>query len=171
MLFPRSHAWTSAQRWLITTVVVFSLAVFGALVYSYERYHRGPTDAAFFGIWEVTLEFSDILMPPGNPLYYEFRVDHTYRLFGVVPQPAPNDRDIVESGTWYAGGDFIYLRLPWEQVSYTALVPWHIDAMSPNEVELHLGRTRAVFKRVTLRSPSASNQSLEPTAGRRDVHV
>jgi hypothetical protein len=133
----------------------------------------------FFGTWEVTLQFSHIVMPSGGPLYYEFKPDHTYRLFGINPQAPPNDRDIVETGTWYAGGDFIYLRLPWEQASYTALVPWHIDALSPNEVQVHVGSTRGVFKRVSLPLPSASNQSLQPTpralasrrAGRRDVQI
>ena len=168
MLFPHSHAWTRAQKWLITAAGVFSLAALGALIYSYERYHRGPTEAAFVGTWEVTLEFSHIVMPSGAPLYYEFRPDRTYRLFGMTPELAPNERDVLETGTWYAGGDFIYLRLPWEQASYTALVPWHIDSMSPNEVQLHVGSTRAVFKRVSARSPSASNQALERTADRRE---
>src|SRR5437016_14206300 len=41
MLFPQSHAWTPRQRRLIAGAVVAALVAFSALVYGYERYHRG----------------------------------------------------------------------------------------------------------------------------------
>jgi hypothetical protein len=59
MLLPRSHAWTPVQRWLITTAVVLAIVLFGALVYSYERYDRGPTKSALFGIWRDTTPAMD----------------------------------------------------------------------------------------------------------------
>src|SRR2546423_2565610 len=53
MLFPRSHAWTLGQRWFISSIVLLGLVAFGALVHSYERYHRGPTERVFFGTWQI----------------------------------------------------------------------------------------------------------------------
>src|SRR5438445_12958794 len=41
MLFPESHSWTSAQKWLIAGAVVAGIAALAALVYSYERSQRG----------------------------------------------------------------------------------------------------------------------------------
>jgi hypothetical protein len=41
MLFPQSHAWTPRQRALIVGAVVAGIVALSALVYSYERYHRG----------------------------------------------------------------------------------------------------------------------------------
>jgi hypothetical protein len=51
MLFPRSHSWTRRQKGLIVGSVVLALASFGALVYGYERYYRGPGESAFYGTW------------------------------------------------------------------------------------------------------------------------
>jgi hypothetical protein len=42
MLMPRAHAWTPLQKWIIASAVLFAVTGFGAVVYMYERDHRGP---------------------------------------------------------------------------------------------------------------------------------
>ena len=42
MLFPRTHAWTPLQKSFILAGIVLAVLLFGTLVYSYERYYRGP---------------------------------------------------------------------------------------------------------------------------------
>src|SRR5438067_4093814 len=163
MLLPRSHAWTPLQKWLLISASLVALAACGVGIYWYERYYREPTEAAFFGTWEIR----DPIFPE-TPLYYDFKPDHTYHLFGIISELAPNKRDILETGRWYAGGDFIYVRIPFEEASYTALIPWYIDSISPDQVQVHAGRVHVVFQRAAHFSHSASNQTLQPTAGRRD---
>jgi len=123
----------------------------GVGIYWYELYYRGPTEAVFFGTWKIS-------GPDITSLYYEFKPDHTYHVFGVSPELAPNERDILETGRWYAGGEFVYVRIPFEEASYTMLIPWHIDSMSPSEVQVHAGRVHVIFKRVSLPSSAASLQ-------------
>ena len=159
MLLPDSHAWTPFQKWLILSAAFAALALCGVGIYRCERYYRGPTEAIFFGTWEIR----DPIFPDTS-LYYEFKPDHTYHLFSLSPQQ-PNDRSNVETGRWYAGGEFIYVRIPYENASYTGLTPWHIDSTSSTEVQVHAGRGHVVFRRVSLHSPPASNKSLEATAG------
>src|SRR4051812_21218953 len=65
--FPRSRAWTPIQKWLITSLALLALAAFGILVYKYERYHRGPSESAFFGTWETTFVGLD------SPCYFRLR--------------------------------------------------------------------------------------------------
>ena len=33
------------------------LVMFGALIYIYERYYRGPTDSILVGTWEMTMPY------------------------------------------------------------------------------------------------------------------
>ena len=74
MLLPKSHAWTRTQRWLIATSVLLGIVAFGALVYSYERYHRGPKDSVLVGTWRG--EYLNAL--GDNRTGYRFKPDHTY---------------------------------------------------------------------------------------------
>src|SRR5438045_7596756 len=99
MPFPRSHTWSRRQRWLIIGSAVVALASFGALVYRYERYHRGPSESAFFGAWETTLEDSTF--------YYEFKSDHTFLVFN---SPSMDEESFLVRGRWYAGGPKFYVR-------------------------------------------------------------
>jgi hypothetical protein len=50
------------------------------------------------------------------------------------------------------------------------LLIWRLESISPNELHVRLnpGGIPRTVRRVSLDSPSASNQSLQPTAGRSD---
>jgi hypothetical protein len=142
MLFSQSHAWTPGQRWLIAGAVVAGLVVFSALVYSYEHHYRRPDESFFVGTWRG--EFVNALSnyQPG----YRFKADHTYEQlisFG-------DTGSVVPAGTWYAGGDFIYLRVRLDDGSgpHTRLEAWHIDAMKPAELRIHYGPSTVALKRV-----------------------
>ena len=80
-------------------------------------------------------------------------------------------RFVTQSGISYASGDFIYLRLEWDQVSSTALLALRIDSISPSQIQPHWGQVSETLNRVDLDSQPASNQALQPTAGRCEVHV
>src|SRR5436305_12068475 len=99
MLFPRTCAWTRAQRRSIIAITLLSLVVGGALIYGYERYYRGPSESAFYGTWEATLN-------EDSTVYYEFRPDHTFLVFG---SPALDEESFLVKGRWYAGGPNMYL--------------------------------------------------------------
>jgi hypothetical protein len=126
MLFARSHAWTLGQRWLIAGAVVASLCVFSALVYSYERYHRGPDESFFVGTWRGDYLPKTLYWGPAR-VGFHFRSDHTY------------EGETAPSGRWYAAGDFLYLRLRLDDASgpYDRLETWHTDSMSGDELRMH----------------------------------
>jgi hypothetical protein len=141
MLFPESHAWTRRQRWLIAGAVIAGVVAFSALVYSYERYHRGPDYSFFIGTWRGELECLGEYRTG-----YRFKPDHTYEERHML-----GDEEVwAPAGKWYAGGDFVYLRHRFEDASgpYDRLEPWHIDSMTPNEVRMHYEGLHGTFKRV-----------------------
>jgi hypothetical protein len=82
MLFPQSHAWTPAQRCLIAGAIVAGLVAFSALVYSYERYHRGKpmrgvehVENLGFGFRRVTIaKFNKFELGHYPFLYYRDRL-------------------------------------------------------------------------------------------------
>jgi len=73
MLIP-THAWSRRQKWLVVSSVVLALTSIGALIYGYERYYRGPSDAAFVGTWRDTTPAMDSIT------YYRFKPDATFDL-------------------------------------------------------------------------------------------
>src|SRR6266481_896384 len=163
MLFPRSHVWTPLQKTLITFAAVAALAAFTAAVYSYERYHRGPNESVLFGTWQCV----DVCY---HPLYYRFCPDHNFEVL--------DDEDssiVLLRGRWYAGGDFIYLRVTEPQLEFERkreILIWRIEDITPTEIRARLlsDEPPRVYRRVDLASPHASNQALQPTADRQ-VHL
>jgi hypothetical protein len=152
MLLARTHAWTLLQKWLIIAVTVLIVAAATASICYYERHYRGPSDAVFLGSWQ---EFDDAL--PEGGWYYTFNADYTYETFLMVPRPGNwIEHYTLDGGKWYAGGDFLYLRLRDEDALFTALLPYRIDAVSPAEIRLHWGPQSQVLKRVD--PASLSNQ-------------
>ncbi len=140
MLFPRSHAWTLRQRWFIAGAIVAGVVVFSAIVYSYERYYRGPDDSFFVGTWRGELECLGEYRTG-----YRFKSDHTYEARHML-----GDEELwAPAGKWYAGGDFLYLRHRLDDASgpYDQLEIWHVDSMTPNEVRMHYDGLRGTFKR------------------------
>jgi hypothetical protein len=161
MLMPRTQGWTSRQRWLIVGAAVAGVMAFLALVYSYERYYRGPTEAALFGTWQDTLPAMDTIT------YYRFKPDGT---FDIIVD-GMGEVSVMATGTWYAGGSNLYWRLP-EKVVGEPQRPliWHIVDISPKEIHVRSFRDGAitVWKRVDdPLPPQASDQSVELTATRR----
>jgi hypothetical protein len=142
MLFPRSHAWRPLQKWLIAGAVVAGLAILLALVYSFERYHRGPDETALFGTWRGHYENTLGEDRTG----YRFKADHTYE----ERLPYGDSESWLQRGRWYAGGDFLYLRVSLDDGSdrpFSTLQAWHIDAMTPTELKIHYGWSHLVLKR------------------------
>jgi hypothetical protein len=78
MLLPRSYALTPIQRWLIAAGVALFLVALGTLVYTYERYHRGPGESAFYGTW------LDPMFAYDEISYWEFRSDHTFTILMLI---------------------------------------------------------------------------------------
>ncbi len=157
MLIPRTHTWTRKQRWLIIGSAVAALASFAALVYGYERYYRGPSESAFFGAWETTLEDSIF--------YYEFKSDHS---FSVFSSPSMDEESFLVRGRWYAGGPNIYVRFEDEHWEGRRPEVWHLV-----DVEADVFRTRYfpdsavhVYKRVHSAATPASNQTMQRTPTR-----
>lgn len=141
MLSPRARCWTPLQKWLIAMAIIIAIAGFGAVVYGYERYHRGPSEAALFGTWQ------DMTPSIDSVTYYQLNSDGTFDLIG----DSMGELFIVTTGKWYAGGPNIYWRFPAEFVGMRPYV-WHIDDISRNEVRVRSSRGGAisVWKRVDL---------------------
>jgi hypothetical protein len=125
MLFPKSHAWTRRQRWLIVGVVVVSLVAFSALVYSYERYYRGLRESDLVGTWTR-------VDPGAGGGFYEFRRDGTIVMLDDDGQPS------TFKGKWYAGGDNIYVRFPPSILSDRHLAIWHIVDVSKDQFRVRI---------------------------------
>ena len=148
MLLPYSHAWTCRQRLLIAGGVLAGLVSFAALVYSYERYYRGPDDSVFVGTWRVKCECLG-----DNEWDYRFKSDHSY----ARGDWAGYGKEYYPEGKWFAGGDFIYLIRRCDAVHasyddpagpYGDLEVWHIDSMTSNAVRLRHEGERETWKRV-----------------------
>jgi hypothetical protein len=141
---PRAQAWTRRQKGLIVGSVVLALASFGALIYGYERYHRGPDDSFFVGTWRGQFEKSS----SGNYLPgYHFKADHS---FDEISRFSDGSEISGPAGKWFAGGDFLYLRLRLDDPSgpYDKLEAWHIDTMTPTELHMQWDGTHISLKRV-----------------------
>jgi hypothetical protein len=146
---------------LITIVIVVGAAiVVVSSIYTYERYYR-PSESLFYGAWQGPLEGS------GDDDYFEFRSDKTFS--GFVVSPRDGEKLPFMKGRWYAGGPYLYLRIldddtwsHWPLVCRFDIASDHLTICTP-----HRGYAVWSLRRV----PDlhlASNQSLEPTAGRSD---
>jgi hypothetical protein len=145
------------QRWLIAAGIVLLLVALGTLVYTYERFYRGPGESAFYGTWLDPMFDSD------DTQYWEFRSDHTFALVMVIS----GEKTSIVEGRWYAGGPNIYLRFPedWGPSRPTVM---HIVDISPEQFTVQFpGQSRVYrFQRATLDSPHASNQTMQLTPTR-----
>lgn len=162
MLLPHTHAWARWQKWLIVSLAIVTLATFGALIYGYERYYRGPSEAAFFGTWQGTVDWH------GNDWYFQFGADHTFSIWMRWLEDADKEPEFVAKGRWYAGGRFLYLRYSSEfRPDGPELDLWLIDDVSPQELRLKYWRNGGIhpFHRVDSVTTRASNPALQPTAG------
>jgi hypothetical protein len=121
---------------------VITLMCFGVLVYIYELHCRGPSESAFFGLWETDGYMSD------DPCYYiEFKADQT---LSISVSPTMNEEQVLMRGRWYAGGSNIYVRVPtyWSNEGNRPLVFQIID-ITPDEFRVLFRDSYVqVFRRV-----------------------
>jgi hypothetical protein len=133
MLTLRSHAWTPAQKSLTVAAVLFGIAAFCTAVYSYERYHRGPSENALYGTWQDSDFFGD------EPVYFEFHPDHTFFIAGI----SQGELNPFVGGTWYAGGLNIYLRFGEDPFEGRRPTIAHIVRISEDEISITWSRQPA----------------------------
>src|SRR4051794_34095488 len=117
MQMPFTRSWTQLQRWLIAGGIIVSLAACAFGIYFYERYYRGPDENFFVGSWRGDYVPTTLYMGPPD-IEFDFRPDHTFT----------GDWD---RGRWYAGGEFLYLRVRLDNGGdpYDTLKVWHIDSI------------------------------------------
>src|SRR6266511_5147132 len=130
MLMPPARAWTRNQKWLIATSAAVILVVLASLIYTYERYYRGPNDSFFVGTWRGEADYTG-----ETRIGYRFKPDHTF------------EGEWEPDGKWFAGGEFLYLRLRLDDASgpYERLQIWHIDSMTPSELRMQSDGLHAVL--------------------------
>jgi hypothetical protein len=162
MMFPRSHIWSPFQKWLVAAGIVAGVVCVSAAIYAFEHYYGLPSDSVLVGTWQF---------PPlgGGNLYFQLNSDHTFSVFSDELA----EKDSTFRGVWFGGGKFVYFRRStFDEDGYVAdrpLLIWRLESISANELHVRLnpGGIPRTVRRVSPDSPSASNQSLQPTVGRR----
>jgi hypothetical protein len=110
---------------LLVFAVIVSIGAFAALVYNYERYHRGLSEADLAGTWTR-------VDSAGGGGYYDFRRDGTIVMLDDDGQPT----DI--KGKWYAGGPNIYVRFPPGEFRDPLFAVWHIADISKDQFRVRI---------------------------------
>jgi hypothetical protein len=158
MLFPGAHPWTLRQKRLIASAAVLAIILGCALIYGYERYYRGPSAAALYGTWQ------DMTPAMDSVTYYRFKPDGTFDLMA----DSMGEIFVVVTGTWYAGGQYIYWRFPADWVGPMRPLVWCIDDVAPNQIRVRPSRHGpiTIWKRVDIPSnpKHLTNRSSQPLA-------
>jgi len=155
MLFPRSQSWTRAQRWLITGVALVGLISFGALIYSYERYHRGPSDNVFFGTWLLEGCYD-------CTMFIAFQPNHDVIGFEDY---AADENHVDYRGRWYAGGEQLIIH--YDDGGEARLIVMKIQEITPELIRVRWDGQDRRLTRSSRSPPQASNHAMERTATRR----
>jgi hypothetical protein len=81
-----------------------------------------------------------------------------------------DEKSLIDSGRWFAGGPNIYLRFDPQYPGRPEI--WRIVDIAPGEIRVRQrsGDRVDVFKRVNPVSTRASNQTMERTADRCALH-
>jgi len=99
-MLPRTPSWSHRQKWLIVAAAVVLIAAFSALIYTYERHYRGPTDSVLVGTWQIEDGCIDctnwITLRPNHNV-----VGFSDSLAGEL---------INYWGRWYAGGALLVIH-------------------------------------------------------------
>ena len=136
---------------------IIACLIVGALLSSCDD--RAPL-STMYGTWEMPTSSVE-------PLYMEFKPDQSFIFLDDAGQP------LNLGGRWYAGGENIYLRLPqlWSDEDPRRPTILHIVDISPNEIQFRVRRDGEVWsmKRVAFTPTHASNQPMQPTAGRTEA--
>jgi hypothetical protein len=128
---------------------------FGALIYRYERYHRGPTDNVFFGTWVII----DGCMDCTNLI--TFQPNHDVIAFG---DHLGGKDELDYRGRWYAGGEQLIIQ--YDDGGEGRLIVMKIQEITPNAIRVSWGGTEMRLTRSQRAPPQASNQGMERTADR-----
>jgi len=162
MLFPFTRVWTRRQKAFIVGCVVCAFASFGALIYGYERYYRGPGQETLYGMWYGPNFFTN------DPGYLELSRDGNFS-FGTFSHDG--QLHPIFEGRWYAGGTKIHLLFNPDTVNQR---PWvlNIVDVEGDELRIRFFRDREVlsYHRIHSDSPRASNQKMERTTDRSARH-
>jgi hypothetical protein len=160
MFLPRSHVWTARQKWLIVSIVALALVAFGAFIYTYERYYRGPTESVFFGTWQLEDGCID-----GTHLV-TLEANHNAIGFGDY---TGREGELDYRGRWYAGCELLVIHYDTPEESQSIIM--RILDITQDVIRVRWGGSEMQLTRSTRKPPQASNQSLQPTAGRCEVHI
>ena len=171
MLYLRSHTSSLRQRWLIVVGILGALGAFAILASIYEARYRGPDESALFGTWQCVENCIPKPYAPFPEGEYCFKPDHSFTVLAPDTSRVGDPVLPVAFGRWYAGGRFIYFRLPgpwFEEIPIREIGVWRIEDIGPTELRVKLGADKPprLYRRVGVCAPNASNKSLEPTAGR-----
>jgi hypothetical protein len=153
MLFPRAHAWSPVQKWLIVAVGVVVIAVSCLAIYMFERFHGLPSDRILVGTWETSFPYC----MDNCAFWIRFNSDHTAICFSRSGDGIGFKEDFRTP--WVGLGPYVFMRLERKRVI------WQIIEIGPGELHLRAAKTDYVFKRVSLDLPEASNQTMERTPG------
>ncbi len=82
-----------------------------------------------------------------------------------------DEENVFAAGRWYAGGPNIYVRFSAEVMGESRAQIWQIVDIAPDMFRVRLYRDGPVYvyKRVSHAAAPASNQAMQPTAGRSDA--
>src|SRR5215471_15701973 len=136
MLFPRSYAWTSQQRRLIVAGVIVVLIAFSVIVYSYERYYRGPDESIIVGTWQM----EDGCIDCTNLVALER--NHNVIAFS---DSLAGENKIEYRGRWYAGGQLIVIHF-WDN-EHSGGTYWKIIDIARDALRVRIAGKEFVFKR------------------------
>jgi hypothetical protein len=154
MLFPRTHAWTRLQRLLITGGVLVGLILLGALIYRYERYHRGPTDEVFFGTWVIEGCYDCTSLITFQP---------NHDVIGFQDYGAETNH-LDFRGRWYAGGEQLIIH--YDNGHERRLIIMQIQEITPQLIRVSSGGQEKRLTRSQRAPPQASNHAMERTPDR-----
>jgi hypothetical protein len=150
-MLTRTHFLSRRQKQFLLVGIALAVVAFGALIYGYERYYRGPSDTILVGTWQMTMPYG-----MDSATWVKLGPDHIAIWFS--DSIAGYQEDF--RSRWFAAGPYIYMRYEGKRMI------WQIIEILPNELKLRGAKQDHIFKRVTREPPQASNQAMERTTTR-----
>ena len=153
MLFPFTRNWSRRQKRLIVGCVVFAIAAFGALIYVYERYYRGPGQEILCGTWHngdcLDCSFDLTLYP-----------DHTF----ISSGEGMGRYWINYTGKWYADFNRIFLFPDRRDVDDPALAVLRLAGVTDTELKTTDGKGIMTYRR----AKTMTRQEIQSLADKAD---
>ncbi len=152
MLFPFTRVWTPRQKVLIVGSVVLALVSFGACIYGYERYYRGPGQEILYGTWHN----SDGLDSTIDLTLYS---DHTF----IDSGEGMGRYWINDTGKWYADFNriFFFGRRDFDKPPFEVL---RLAGVTDNELKTTDGKWVMTF----IRKKTLTREELQSMADKAD---